>query len=51
MSKIKLQPPDFEWVAGIEKLREKSLLGQKSVPQGLKPDVFSIVYGTTKVVP
>jgi len=23
----------------------------KSVPQGLKPDVFSIVYGPTKVVP
>jgi hypothetical protein len=23
----------------------------KSVPQGLKPDVFSIIYGPTKVVP
>jgi hypothetical protein len=24
---------------------------RKSVPQGLKPDVFSIIYGPTKVVP
>jgi hypothetical protein len=23
----------------------------KNVPQGLKPDVFSIIYGPTKVVP
>jgi hypothetical protein len=29
---------------------KKSMFGQKSVPQGLKPDVFSIVYGPTKVV-
>jgi hypothetical protein len=26
---------------------KKSMFGQKSVPQGLKPDVFSIVYGPT----
>jgi hypothetical protein len=25
--------------------------GEKGVPQGLKPDVFSIVYGPTKVMP
>ena len=25
--------------------------GTKDVSQGLKPDVFSIIYGTTKVVP
>jgi hypothetical protein len=25
--------------------------GMKDVPQGLKPDVFLIIYGTTKVVP
>jgi hypothetical protein len=25
--------------------------GRKSVPQGLKPDVFSIIYGPTEVVP
>jgi len=25
--------------------------GRIDVPQGLKPDVFSIIYGPTKVVP
>jgi hypothetical protein len=30
---------------------EKLELCRKNVPQGLKPDVFSIVYGPTKVVP
>ena len=31
---------------------EKPAIGQeKDVPQGLKADVFSIVYGPTKVVP
>jgi hypothetical protein len=25
--------------------------GRKAMPQGLKPDLFSIIYGPTKVVP
>jgi hypothetical protein len=32
----------------------KMMLGgneKESVPQGLKPDVFSMIYGPTKVVP
>jgi hypothetical protein len=36
---------------GLNKLRKNSGPGRKDVPQGLKPDVFSIIYGTTKVVP
>jgi hypothetical protein len=36
---------------GANRLRKNSGLGRKDVPQGLKPDVFSIIYGTTKVVP
>jgi len=35
----------------LKRLRKKSMLGQKSVPQGLKPGILSIVYGPTKVVP
>jgi hypothetical protein len=31
--------------------RKKSGPGRKDVPQGLKPDVFSIIYDPTKVVP
>jgi hypothetical protein len=31
-------------------VRKNSLLGGKAVPQGLKPDIFSIIYGPTKVV-
>jgi hypothetical protein len=36
---------------GLNRLRKNSGPGRKDVPQGLKPDVFSIIYGTTKVVP
>src|ERR1700677_1518865 len=35
----------------LNRLRENSLLGGKAVPQGLRPDVFSIPYDKTKVVP
>jgi hypothetical protein len=35
----------------LNRLRKNSRPGRKDVPQGLKPDVFSIIYGTTKVVP
>ena len=37
--------------ARLKRLRKNSPLGRKAVPQGLKPSVFSITYGTTKVVP
>jgi hypothetical protein len=30
---------------------EKSAPGGKAILQGLKPDVFSIIYGPTEVVP
>jgi hypothetical protein len=33
----------------LHRLRKNSGPGRKDVPQGLKPDVFSIIYGT--VVP
>jgi hypothetical protein len=36
---------------GLNRLRKNSAPGRKDVPQGLKPDVFSVIYGTTKVVP
>jgi hypothetical protein len=36
---------------GAKQAAENSRSGKKDVPQGLKPDVFSIVYGPTKVVP
>ena len=36
---------------GLNRLRKKSAPGRKDLPQGLKPDVFSTIYGTTKVVP
>jgi hypothetical protein len=32
-------------------LRKKSAFGRKAIPQGLKPNLFSIIYGPTKVVP
>jgi hypothetical protein len=32
-------------------LRKNSGPGRKDAPQGLKANVFSIIYGTTKVVP
>jgi hypothetical protein len=35
---------------GLNRLRKNSG-PRKDVPQGLKPGVFSIIYGTTKVVP
>jgi hypothetical protein len=35
----------------LNRLRKNSGAGRKDVPQGLKPDVFSIIYGPTKVVP
>ena len=37
--------------ARLKRLRKNSPLGRKAVPQGLKSSVFSITYGTTKVVP
>jgi hypothetical protein len=36
---------------GLNRLRKNSASGRKATPQGLKPVVFSIVYGPTKVVP
>ena len=39
------------FTARLNRLRKNSGPGRKDVPQGLKPDVFSIIYGTTKVVP
>src|SRR5271156_3911790 len=36
---------------GLYRLRKNPRSGKKDVPQGLKADVFSIVCGTTKVVP
>jgi hypothetical protein len=35
----------------LKRLRKKSLLGEKGVPQGLKPATFSVVFGTTEVAP
>ena len=32
-------------------LQKESAPSRKAIPQGLKPVVFSIVYGPTKVVP
>jgi hypothetical protein len=37
--------------ARLKRLRKKSPPDGEATPQGLKPDVFSIVYGPTKVVP
>jgi hypothetical protein len=39
------------WKARLNRLRKNAGPGKKDVPQGLKPDVFSIIYGPTKVVP
>jgi hypothetical protein len=36
---------------GLHRLGKKAAPGRKAIPQGLKPDVFSIIYGPTKVVP
>jgi hypothetical protein len=47
-----LKPRSSEvFMDGLNRLRKNSGPGRKGVPQGLKPDVFSIIYGTTKVVP
>jgi hypothetical protein len=35
----------------LNRLRKNAGPGRKDVPQGLKPDVFSVIYGPTKVVP
>jgi hypothetical protein len=41
-----------QYLRGLNRLRKNSAPGRKAIPQGLlKPDVFSIIYGTTKVVP
>jgi hypothetical protein len=50
-----LETPD-EGVEGVtqllfSRLRKNSRSVRKDIPQGLKPNVFSIVYGTTEVVP
>jgi hypothetical protein len=40
------------WAKGTaSQAAENSGPGRKDVPQGLKPNVFSIIYGPTKVVP
>jgi hypothetical protein len=39
------------FTARLNRLRKNSGWDRKDVPQGLKPDVFSILYGPTKVVP
>ena len=36
---------------GLNRLRKNSGPEKKDVPQGLKPDIFSSIYGPTKVVP
>ena len=36
---------------GLNRLRKNSAPARKAMPQGLKPDIFSTIYGTTKVVP
>ena len=36
---------------GLNRLRKMAGADRKDVPQGLKPDVFSVIYGPTKVVP
>ena len=48
-AKALINCPPF--AARLKRLRKNSPLGRKAVPQGLKPDVFPITYGTTKVVP
>jgi len=37
--------------SGAKLAAEKVRIGAKSEPQGLKPNVLSAIYGTTKVVP
>jgi hypothetical protein len=37
--------------SGLNRLRKNALSGRKDMPQGLKADVFSIVYGPSKAVP
>jgi hypothetical protein len=39
------------FTAILNSLRKKSARAGQQIPQGLKPVVFSIVYGPTKVVP
>jgi hypothetical protein len=51
-----LEAPGFFALPGknrlrLNRLRQNSRSVGKGVPQGLKPDLFSILYGTTKVVP
>ena len=59
-----MRPRGFRWLMGCLRFRtrfggrDNSYPGEfdarrrtKAVPQGLKPDVFSILYGPTKVVP
>jgi hypothetical protein len=36
---------------GLEQAPENAPLGKKDTPQGLKPDLFSIVMARLKVVP
>jgi len=38
-------------LARLKGVRKKSVPGSKAITQGLKPDVFSVVYGPTKVGP
>ena len=41
----------FKLMLRINGLRKNSAPGRKDVPQGLKPDIFSIVTATIEVVP
>jgi hypothetical protein len=34
--------------SGLYRLPKKSVPGRKAIPQGLKPNVFAIIYGPTK---
>jgi hypothetical protein len=50
--KTKKKPRFFsQFTARLKRLRKKPAPGRKTKPQGLKPEVFSIIYGPTKVVP
>jgi hypothetical protein len=46
-----LRVPSVITTGRENRLRKNAGPGRKHVPQGLKPNVFSILYGPTKVVP
>jgi len=48
----RLKPSNTQAICGTaEQAAEKFGTGQERLPQGLKPDIFSILYGPTEVVP